>query len=262
MDIILKGLAHVIKRPVCHCVLQYSRIRLLGGNLQQIRNHFILERMYPVQLYKKGKNPYIKAKNYVYKSLKFTECEKLPDIECILTKNIDGIGKKGELLKIPRKLFRNHLYLTGDAVYPTEENIQEYHIPFKELYGEDLHKTKSSAWADRTWAHLAGLFLRVPMSGDNRWILNKTHIRVALRRMGIEAKDENIILTQKEVTQPGEFVFMLTMKEMPTLRVRGIIYLTYKDPNYQPDEKNLPNIWGNEPLQQLISDASSSSVVE
>ncbi|KAK7471804.1 hypothetical protein BaRGS_00035543 [Batillaria attramentaria] len=196
-------------------------------NMEQVRNTVVVERMYPTQLAKRGQMPRIRPRNMVYKFVDRVHDKKTPNISCILTGFVEGVGVRGEQVLVKRSLFRNKLYPAGLAVYATPDNLA--------MFAEEK----------KTLKQLAGLYLRVHMSGDNSWLLNTTHVKVALRRVGVEGVEvgeECISLPREPITQPGEFTFQITVNGVKSATVKGCIILRHNDPA-KDEFVPLPKLW-------------------
>ncbi|PVD36205.1 hypothetical protein C0Q70_03180 [Pomacea canaliculata] len=197
-------------------------------NLDLIRTTVIVERMYPPKLAKIGKKPSLQARNKVLKFVCRVHDEKTADISCILTDFVEGVGIRGDLVTVKRRLFRNKLYPAGLAVYASPENIERFKKDENDLRNQK--ESRLGVFAEMTLKQLSGMYLRIPMSGDNPWILNKTHIRVALRKASVEVKDECITLPTQAITEPGEITFQVTINGLKSVLVRGMVLLHHKDP--------------------------------
>ncbi|XP_070177980.1 large ribosomal subunit protein bL9m-like [Littorina saxatilis] len=86
------------------------------------------------------------------------------------------------------------------------------------------------------------MYLKVPMSGDNSWVLTPKNVRVALRKAGVEVKESCITLPQEAITGPEEFNFRITVNGVKSVMVKGRVVLRHSDPS--KDERiELPPIW-------------------
>lgn len=71
---------------------------------------------------------------------------KKPDMEVILKTYINGVGKKGEIVKVRPNFAYKGLLLPGLAAYVTPENIEKYKLKEGEQGEEEKH---SSQYAQR-----------------------------------------------------------------------------------------------------------------
>ena len=55
--------------------------------------------------------------------------------------------------------------------------------------------------------------LPIPMHPTNPWTLNKTHVKIAFRRQGIELAELNITLPEEPVTAHGDIKLQVTVSD-------------------------------------------------
>jgi large subunit ribosomal protein L9 len=156
------------------------------------------------------------------------------DIACILTDSVEGVGMRGDTVTVKRRLFRNRLLPAGLAVYASPEN-QEKFVQDKDDSKAREEEEKLGVFGVMTAKQLTGLYLPVFMSGDNHWVLTPKHIRIALRKVGVETTEDAILLPQEPITGEGEFKFRITVNKARSVDVKACVVLTYKDP-----AKNVP----------------------
>ncbi|XP_029645008.1 39S ribosomal protein L9, mitochondrial [Octopus sinensis] len=220
--------------PQCgnNLFLQANKNHINNSCLVLTRNTVILKRQWAVPLTNPGDIPHLKDKHRVFKFVENTDAVKLPDIQCILTDNIDGIGYKNELVTVKRKFFRNVLYPAGLAMYASPENVEKFAVKSEEFLG--------SRWARLTLKTLSNMYLAIPMSGDNPWVLSKEHVVVAFRLRGVEVAEEAITLPDKVITEPEEIDIQLKMNGKEEVTVKCLIILKHKDPSKDVIPTNLP----------------------
>ncbi|CAI9732841.1 Hypothetical predicted protein [Octopus vulgaris] len=78
---------------------------------------------------------------------------------------------------------------------------------------------------------LSNMYLAIPMSGDNPWVLSKEHVVVAFRLRGVEVAEEVITLPDKIITEPEEIDIQLKMNGKEEVTVKCLIILKHKDPS-------------------------------
>lgn len=95
---------------------------------------------------KKNQRPRkLRGRHFNYILIEDTNKTVKPDLEVILTQFVDGIGQKGEIVKVKPNFAYNSLLLPGLADYVTPENVEKY----KPKEGE-VHEVKhSSQFAQR-----------------------------------------------------------------------------------------------------------------
>lgn len=230
-------------------------------NLEQVRTTVIVERKFPIPLAPKGCLPFVKQRHRVYKVVGRVHDKPTPNITCILTDFVDGVGIRGDTVTVKTKLFRGRLYPAGLTVYASPENIDKF-AKEKVDNKEREEEKRLGVFGQMTLKQLSGLYLPVYMSGDNQWILTPKHIRLALRRAGVETKEDCVLLPQEAITGPGEFKFRITVNGVRSTEVKGCVVLTYKDPSKNVPV-DLPKLWtSTNPLknkQHKSPDQESSS---
>ncbi|KAL8563893.1 hypothetical protein ACOMHN_049549 [Nucella lapillus] len=212
-------------------------------NLEHVRTTVVMEQVYPPRLARKGDLPKVKIRNRVLKMVDRAHDHKTPDITCILTDFVDGVGMRGDTVTVKRRLFRGRLLPAGLAVYASPENLEKFAREKQEKGIVDEEKLVS-VFGEMTLRQLSGLYLRVPMSGDNSWVLTPKHVRIALRKMGVEVKEHCISLPQQPITGPEEFPFSITMNGAKSVQVKGRVILRFNDPS-QNEHVELPPVWSS-----------------
>ncbi|KAK2153038.1 hypothetical protein LSH36_310g03041 [Paralvinella palmiformis] len=208
---------------------------------QQTRNTYILRRMFPVRLFKKGqRNRQLKGiKPQVYIAEDNLALKPSGDIDVLLTR----VGVKGEVVTLPKRIARNRLLPLGIAVYPSPENLKRF-VAEKEADKEEQLKETTS----RTIAQLMAMNLPIPMSPDTDWILNENHVRLALRKVGVVAPLKAITIPKEPITHPTELAINLRMNGKHDIKIRAIVYHFKKD-----EQAKLPPIWSR--TKQTLEDA-------
>lgn len=207
-------------------------------------NTHVFERLYPLQLVGKGKFPLLKKRNYILKKVDVDHSDYKTTMKCILTREIDDVGLKGSVVEVEKRLFRNVLYPSGDAVYASPENLEEF-----EKYRKASKEEGIDYEVKKIMKKLAGFHLRMFMNKDGGWEVNKTHIRVACRKLGLIVSDDNIILPAVPISKPGHFVFQLQLLDRVRTKVRATIYPSVNGEPVDPDIA-YPPLWNNPPLDE------------
>lgn len=147
-------------------------------------------------------------------------------MEVVLTAFVDGIGAKGDVVSVKQHLAYNKLLLPGLAVYKTPANQARY----TKAANDDAEIEHSSPFAQRTVNVLESRILGIIMNKDNPWVLKPWHVRVSLRKIGINAVDEAIELPETPITGPDllkqnkEFVVFVTVNGLEKAKVRCRIH--------------------------------------
>lgn len=229
---------------VCHCVQNLvPACTALSVRGVHHNNTWVFERLWNVQRPRKHNQPRLKRKHRVL----IPQYPQIPNktIKCILTEEIGSLGYKGAVVEVATRAFRYKLYPTGKALYASPENLEaneEY------LKSEEAQKYKGIDIKMKHLMHkLSGVHLRIPMNSENSWILNKSHLRVAFRHMGIILEEDSLSLPEKPVTQPGEVIIAVSFENKLRTQVRGTVYLAADNDPVDPSLE-FPDPWGNPPV--------------
>jgi len=191
---------------------------------EQIRTTYVLKRRFAPLLHKKGSAPKpLKGKHYVYDLIKDTSVERQPDVDVILTTNIEGLGNTGEKVSVKAKDAYNNLLLPGLAVYASNENIEKY----KDLLLNAEEKVKfSSVTAPLTMRSLSLMTLSVVMNKDNPWTIQPWHIRTSFRKCGFVVPEDAITIPEIPIKgsdmnlEGKEFYVTITINNIEKVNVR------------------------------------------
>lgn len=191
----------------------------------------------PLWLHKKNqKARKLRTKDYNYDLIVDKNVVKKPDMEVVLTQFVEGIGKKGELVKVRPTFAYNKLLLPGLAVYATPENIEKY----KPKKGEvtEIEEVHSSQYAQRTVNMLQNRVFAIVMNKNHPWVIEPWHIRASLRKCGYFIKSDNSIeLPTEKITGPDltmqnkEFTVIVTINNTEKANVKCRIHHWSTDPS-------------------------------
>lgn len=208
------------------------------NNLQFFRTGVVLKRLYEPKLYEKSLTGYyltrLREESYAYELVYNTISKPAGDIDVILATDVDGLGFEGDVVTVPKKLARGHMLPTRVALYASEENLKKT-TDMRERNKDRKRQTES---AHRMLKELSGMTVSVPMSSKVKWTLNKTHLKVAFRNVGVELSEDTLTLQEEEITSPGEYQVAVLVNGMNSVKVRALVYHHHK--NIQPD---LPAVW-------------------
>lgn len=210
--------------------------QILPCHTQQLRNAVIVQRMFPPRLHKKGVPKTLKKREYIYTVVGNTDLQPAGDMPVILVKDVEGVGLRGEVLGVARKLARNMLLPTGAAIYASPENLAKHKEESKNV--EDI--PRQSIVAQKTIRQLQAMTLRIPMNPNVSWTLNKTHVRVAFRKTGVQVPQDCLTIPDEAVTQFGDTVVKVTVNKLDTVTVKAVIY------PYDPaalEQPSIPRPW-------------------
>jgi len=123
------------------------------------------------------------------------------EIDILLTQRIEGLGSRGDIVKVKRRSARIHI-LAGHAVYPSPFNLAMYEADSKTAKKDTAtHLNVSTVLLARS---LQNHVLVVHMNYDTDWTLTRDHIRLAMRKTGRMILDANsIIMPVNEIKGPN-----------------------------------------------------------
>ncbi|CAH8643691.1 unnamed protein product [Schistosoma haematobium] len=150
-------------------------------------------RKVPSILLAEGILPKLTADDMVYEEVNI-ETNESSCINVLLTDNVPGLGSVGTVTPVHRNKFWRYLYIKGLAELPTEERINE--MKLKQTGRPTVLCGESYVLQQR----LSNMTLYIPMNPSREWTLNKTHVKVALRRYGFAIKEHYITLPKEEIT--------------------------------------------------------------
>lgn len=209
----------VVRTAMTQAVTLLSR-QVPPCHTQQLRNAVVVQRMFPPQLHKKGVPKTLKRREYIYTVIDNTDLKPAGNMPVILVKDVEGVGLQGEVLSVAKNLSRNMLLPTGAAIYASPENLAKHKEERKDI--EDV--PRQSIVAQKTIRQLQAMTLRIPMNPNVSWTLNKTHVRVAFRKTGVQVPHDCLTIPDEAVTQFGDTVVKVTVNKLDTIAVKAVIY--------------------------------------
>lgn len=124
----------------------------------------------------------------------------------ILLKDIEGLGKEGEIIEVSSGFAYNYLVPRGDAMIVTEKNLKIYR---EKKRIEELKRNVALKKAKKTAEKIKKIgVLEIPVKvgpeGKPFGSVSSIHILDALRKQGIEVDKGNILL-EESIKELGEF---------------------------------------------------------
>ena len=216
--------------------------------------------------------PWYDSKYNVVEVVENTNQKRRPKIEVLLTTYVEGIGDRGELVTVKRKLARQHLLSTGLAVYPTEENKEKISGHTDGVSGA---KKKLSPFVSKTIRCLKSMKLKVPMNHMLSWTIDKTHVKAAFRRCGVEL-DESCLevpegdeAVKYDPSVDGEPKFMefpvkVTVAGFEQVEVLARIEWIHLAPEARPSEPTPFHLWSKDAtdIKTIILEAYERMISE
>ncbi|XP_059139138.1 large ribosomal subunit protein bL9m-like [Physella acuta] len=191
---------------------------------QQTRNHtIVMERVIPIPPGKDGGLPNVRDMNELYKILRHVKTVYYPSqMSCILTDFVEGLGIRGDVVKVKRNMFHDQLFPAGLAVYASPQNLKEFEEERKAL-GIEKAETRLGVLARMTMKELNHMNLQIPMNENVEWVLTKEHVQVAFRTQGVEMLEQCIQLPEEEITTFQDLTVKVTINGLETVTVKATI---------------------------------------
>lgn len=147
-------------------------------------------------------------------------------MEVILTKDVDKIGKAGEVVKIKDGFARNHLIPRGLAIPLNQANLKKLEEGKQKKL---LESQKAKAVAEQIGQKLASLSLTLPVLTQEEdklyGSITSQDIAAALKEEGIEI-DKNSILLEQPVKSLG--IYEIPVKLHPEVSAKIKLWVVKK----------------------------------
>jgi len=218
---------------------------------QSVRTTVVVSRMYEPKLYKHNMRaphfrPRMRKRDQVYIIDEVKHVKPAGNMDLILTIDVEGIGFRGDVVNVTKKVGRNFLLPSGAGIYTSPENLEKW----EEIRKEEEAKRdvqKSTSWELVTKRKLSHMNLPIGMNPDNPWTLNKTHVKVAFRRVGVFLTEETITLPTAPVTEVGDIKLKVTINGIhETVVAASVFHIDPMEPDVLP--AHLPPVWNHPQL--------------
>lgn len=94
-------------------------------------------------MYKKNQGPLkLRGRHFNYELVEDQNVKKYPKMEVILKTYVEGVGRKGEIIKVDPTFAYNKLLLPGFATYVTPDNVEKYSKEAEQAPEEEKHSSK------------------------------------------------------------------------------------------------------------------------
>lgn len=141
-------------------------------------------------------------------------------MDIILATDVEGLGFKGDIINVEKRLARNYLLPFRIAEYVTPENLTKYESSQMDNEG----KVRQSLTGHQTLKRLAGMTLPVGMSASVPWVLDKTHVKVAFRNWGVTLSEDCLELPTEPISTPTETTVQVKVNRLDKVPVKVIVY--------------------------------------
>ncbi|XP_057244989.1 39S ribosomal protein L9, mitochondrial, partial [Malurus melanocephalus] len=132
----------------------------------------IVERCWPVPLARAGASPRLHPRRHrVYRLLQDGKHRPRESMELLLTRAVEDLGSRGDVVNVDKRLGRNKLLPQGLALYPTPENLRIFQEE-KKLQQQGKLEERQTQSGEKTLKFLRGCRLEVGMKNNVQWELN------------------------------------------------------------------------------------------
>ncbi|NXG48770.1 RM09 protein, partial [Psilopogon haemacephalus] len=131
----------------------------------------VVERWWKVPLSKEGTAPRLHPRRHrIYRLLQDTKHQPRGQLQLILTRAVDNLGSRGDVVTVTKQLGRNKLLPQGLAVYASPENKKLFEEE-KKLHQERKLEVVQTQSGEKTLRFLRGCRLEVGMKNNVQWQL-------------------------------------------------------------------------------------------
>jgi len=210
-----------------------------------------MDRLYKPYLRKEGleREKYYKRREYVYMPTN-TDDQPLGNMDILLVADVEGLGMKWDRVSVSKTLARELLLPGRLALYASAENEA---IVERLKENEPERKRHKSVWAQKTIRQLANMTLPIPMCSDNKWILQKRHVRLAFRLVGVHLNEDCITLPENDIVEPGEVTIQVTVNDLEVIPIKAVVYHWYENAREAPGGilPSLPPVWSHDSIEEI-----------
>jgi len=166
---------------------------------------------------------------HVYDTVRATHEEPRPDINVILTKYVEGYGDLGDSIMVPSGDARNYLIPAQLAVYDTPENRQRMLAVRTDL--KLLDRVQRTPFAALTARELEDrLTLPIVMNPSVPWKVEKFHVMVALRKVGVVVESEDCLqIPDYDIVEPCDIRVQITVNDTDVATINAKVVNWFVD---------------------------------
>ncbi|XP_014669941.1 PREDICTED: 39S ribosomal protein L9, mitochondrial-like isoform X1 [Priapulus caudatus] len=220
-----------------------------GLEVHQTRNTWILKRKWTPPLNKlpryedDKRRRHLPSRFHVYELVEHRDSVPLKPLEVLLVENVEGIGMKGDIVKVKLNLARDQLLPSGQAVYCSPENLEDYAdlIEKRKKEIEDAEGPTRSAFVETTLKYLQQMRLNITMNRNNPWTITKNHIAVSFRKAGVVVPEYAITMPNDPITSDNprdfEIQLMVNRTDEVTVPCHMFLYASGNVNRAAPDDK-------------------------
>ncbi|XP_077883676.1 large ribosomal subunit protein bL9m isoform X3 [Ictidomys tridecemlineatus] len=195
-------------------------------SLSHRRGTVVVERWWKVPLAGEGRKPRLHRRHRVYKLVEDTKHRPKENLELILTRSVEKLGVRGDLVSVSKSLGRNRLLPQGLAVYASPENRKLFEEEKLLRQEGKLERIQTKA-GEATVKFLRNCHLEVGMKNNVKWELNSEIVaRHFLKNLGVVVAPHALKLPEEPITRWGEYWCEVTITELPGTSLTGRILKT------------------------------------
>ncbi|XP_057898869.1 39S ribosomal protein L9, mitochondrial isoform X2 [Melospiza georgiana] len=179
----------------------------------------VVERVWPVPLGRAGAAPRLHPRRHrVYRVLRDGKHQPRGDMELLLSRAVQDLGSRGDVVRVKKSLGRNKLLPQGLAVYPSPENLHLFQQE-KEAQQGKLEEPQTQS-GQKTLEFLRRCRLQVGMKNNVSWELSPDIVaRHFLKNLGVFVPPHALRLPPEPITRWGHFWCDVTVNGLDTVRV-------------------------------------------
>ncbi|KAM4644348.1 large ribosomal subunit protein bL9m [Amazona ochrocephala] len=188
-------------------------------SLSHGRGTVVVERWWQVPLSKEGRPPRANLRRHrVYRLVEDTKHQPKGELELILTRAVEGLGSRGDVVSVKKPVGRNKLLPQGWAVYASPENRKIFEE--EKLHQEEKLEVQQTQSGERTLKFLRSCRLEVGMKNNVKWELSPEIVaRHFLKNLGVFVPPHALKLPEEPITRWGEYWCDVTVNGLDTVRV-------------------------------------------
>uniref|UniRef100_A0A674HD95 Large ribosomal subunit protein bL9m n=1 Tax=Taeniopygia guttata TaxID=59729 RepID=A0A674HD95_TAEGU len=180
----------------------------------------VVERVWPVPLGRAGAVPRLQPRRHrVFRLLRDGKHRPRGDMELLLSRAVQDLGGRGDVVSVRKSLGRNKLLAQGLAVYPSPENLRHFQQE-KELAQQGKLDEPQTLSGQKTLEFLRRCRLEVGMKNNRSWELSPDIVaRHFLKNLGVFVPPHALRLPPEPITRWGSFWCDVTVNGLDTVRV-------------------------------------------
>uniref|UniRef100_UPI003CCC477A large ribosomal subunit protein bL9m n=1 Tax=Taeniopygia guttata TaxID=59729 RepID=UPI003CCC477A len=180
----------------------------------------VVERVWPVPLGRAGAVPRLQPRRHrVFRLLRDGKHRPRGHMELLLSRAVQDLGGRGDVVSVRKSLGRNKLLAQGLAVYPSPENLRHFQQE-KELAQQGKLDEPQTLSGQKTLEFLRRCRLEVGMKNNRSWELSPDIVaRHFLKNLGVFVPPHALRLPPEPITRWGSFWCDVTVNGLDTVRV-------------------------------------------